>query len=256
VRARANRRNAGKLIEEIRKTGAAVVIASEKVGFHERFHDKIAVVDDSVFYHGSMNILSQSNSSESMIVFRTRKTINELVNIFGIKRIIRNYQNLTGEDSSRLSIIRLVGELLSEKMDPGMCPQCGTRLVLIKGSRNLFFGCPNLLDKNCDVQKEVDKTLIKQVISLMKIKCRECQSGCMVCREGEFSPFLGCDQYYSSHCRAKVEFDDHLMVSPDLHAFEKQVKFAKFVEELKQNGIRGREYRERITQWNKEHEGE
>lgn len=257
-----NRRNVGKLIEEIRETGAEVVIASEKVGFHAKFHDKIAVVDDSVFYHGSMNILSQSNSSESMIAFRSRKTINELVKIFGIKRIIRNYQNLTGEDSSQSSIIRSVGELLSKKKDPGMCPQCGTRLVLIKGSRNLFFGCPNLSDKNCDVQKEVDKILIKQLISSMKIKCEKCKSGYMVYREGEFSPFLGCDQYYNSECRGKLEFDAR---APDLSSREnymgrlrskKQVKYAKFVEELKQNGIRGKEFRERMAQWNKEHEDE
>jgi len=35
---------------------------------------------------------------------------------------------------------------------------------------------------------------------------------------------------------------------------ERQAQFAKFVEELKQKGIRGKEYREKIVQWNREHQ--
>jgi len=37
---------------------------------------------------------------------------------------------------------------------------------------------------------------------------------------------------------------------------EKKVKFAKFVEELKQKGIKGKEYREKIMQWHREHRNE
>jgi DNA helicase-4 len=40
------------------------------------------------------------------------------------------------------------------------------------------------------------------------------------------------------------------------HIREKQARFAKFVEELKQKGIRGQEYREKIAQWNREHDDE
>jgi len=36
---------------------------------------------------------------------------------------------------------------------------------------------------------------------------------------------------------------------------EKQAQFAKFVEELKKKGITGEKYREKITQWNREHQG-
>jgi len=37
---------------------------------------------------------------------------------------------------------------------------------------------------------------------------------------------------------------------------DRQARFAKFVEELKQKGIKGREYREKIMQWHKEHKNE
>jgi len=37
---------------------------------------------------------------------------------------------------------------------------------------------------------------------------------------------------------------------------EKQAQFSKFVEELKKKGIRGKEYREKIMQWSREHKDE
>ena len=203
-----NKREAGELIEQMRKTGIKVLIASKKIGVHERFHDKIAVVDNSVFYHGSMNILSQTNSSESMIAFRSRGTIEELAKNFDIKGTIRKYQNLTGEDSSTISIIRMIEQKLLENLDLETCPQCGQKLVLVKGKNNLYFGCPNSLDKGCSIQKEVDKSLIKQAISSMKLKCGKCLRGYMIYQEGKFGPFLSCDQYHESHCKSTMNFDD------------------------------------------------
>jgi len=203
-----NKQYAGKLIKEIRKIGARVIVASKKIGLHEKFHDKIAVIDNSVFYHGSMNILSQSNSSESMIVFRARKTIKELLRIFGIKKIIRRYQNLTGETSDTLSIIQAVEKKILEEMNPGDCPQCGKKLILVKGRKDLHFGCPNLLIENCNFQKKVDKTLVEKAIDSIKLQCRKCHTGLMVYREGKFGPFLGCNKYRSSHCRGLLNFDE------------------------------------------------
>jgi len=39
----------------------------------------------------------------------------------------------------------------------------------------------------------------------------------------------------------------------DLQEMRRQAQFAKFVEELKQKGIRGEEYRQKIMQWHREH---
>jgi len=205
-----NKLEAGELIEELRKMGVEVIIASKKIGFHEKFHEKIAIMDNSVFYYGSMNILSQANSSESMIVFRGRRTIEEMTANFGIRRVIQRYQNITGEDSSLKSIVRMVEAKMLEYMDPGTCPQCGKKLVLIKGDKNLYFGCSNLLDRKCNIQKRVDKALVKQAISSMKLKCGKCLSGHMVYRDGKFGPFLGCNRYYGSDCQAILRFDDNL----------------------------------------------
>jgi hypothetical protein len=38
-----------------------------------------------------------------------------------------------------------------------------------------------------------------------------------------------------------------------LEVTSEQAEFAKYVEELKQKGVKGPEYREKITQWQREH---
>ena len=195
-------------IEEMRKIGVKVIIASKEIGIHERFHYKIAVIDDAVFYVGSMNILSQTDSSESMIAFRARKTIDELMRNFEIGKAIRRYQNIVGEHLSTVPLIKMVERKLMEDMDPGSCLLCGERLVLIKGSNGLYFGCPNMLDKSCNTQKEVDRILVRNAISAMKIKCKKCPGGHMTYRDGKLGPFLGCDQYRNSHCQSTMDFDD------------------------------------------------
>ena len=198
-----------RLIEKLRKIGATVIIASNKIGLHEKFHEKIGVIDESVFYHGSMNILSQANSSESMIVFRGRKTIEELVKKFGIQKIIRKYNNISGESSEK-SLIRIFEKKLLKTIDPGTCPECGQRLVLVKGDDKLYFGCPDLMSRKCKIQKALDNDLIRKTIAEMKIKCLKCQSGFMKFRLGTFGPFLGCSNYSGSKCRSTMDFDDDL----------------------------------------------
>ena len=196
------------LIEQIREIGVKVLIASEEIGINEKFHDKIAVVDNVVLYHGSMNILSQTDSSESMIAFRKRKTVEELMKTFDINRIIRKYQNIAGKHLSAIPLIKMVEKKLMEEMNPESCSECGERLVLVKGSQSFYFACPNMLDKDCNTKKEVDKEIVKKAISNMKIECKKCLGGHMTFREGKRGPFIGCDQYPISHCKSTLDFDD------------------------------------------------
>lgn len=196
-----------RLIEKLRKLGVDVIIASNKIGLHEKFHEKIGIIDKSVFYYGSMNILSQANSSESMIVFRGRKTIDELVKKFDIQKIIRKYKNITGESSEK-SLIRILEKKLLKSIDPGICPECGQRLILVKGDDKLYFGCPDMMSRKCTIQKVLDNDLIRKTIMDMKIKCLKCQSGFMNFRLGRLGPFLGCSNYSDSNCRSTMDFDD------------------------------------------------
>jgi ssDNA-binding Zn-finger/Zn-ribbon topoisomerase 1 len=204
-----NSQSAKRLIESLQEIGVNVIIASSKTGIHEKFHEKICVIDESVFYHGSMNILSHSNSSESMIVIRGKKTVKELTKKLGLKEIIRKYKNATGVHSPN-SIIYMIEQKLLKKIDPGSCKQCGKKLILIKEFDNLFFGCPNLLNRDCDTRIKVGKAMIVNAIKSLKIKCEQCQEGYMIYRDGRFGPFLGCDHYRSSGCRSIMHFDDEM----------------------------------------------
>lgn len=53
---------------------------------------------------------------------------------------------------------------------------------------------------------------------------------------------------------AEVEHRNGYVINTEGYVIsERQAQFAKFVKELKQKGISGEEYREKIAQWNREH---
>ena len=81
------------VIEDLLTNNVKVIFASKGLGFEEydKFHFKLAVVDSSVVYYGSLNILAQFESAESMIAFRTKKTVTHLIRNFGIDGIIKEY---------------------------------------------------------------------------------------------------------------------------------------------------------------------
>ena len=88
-----NPETAAELIEELKNSGFDIILAGYGTGVHEQFHEKIALIDDTTFYHGSLNILSQGGSSESMLVFRSSGIIQQLVKSFNIERVIKLYEN-------------------------------------------------------------------------------------------------------------------------------------------------------------------
>jgi hypothetical protein len=78
-----------------------VIFASKSIGFEEfdKFHFKLALVDNSVIYYGSLNILSQVESAESMIAIRTKKAVALLIRSFGIDGILKEYLNSRNTNS-------------------------------------------------------------------------------------------------------------------------------------------------------------
>ncbi len=85
------------LIDETRANGIKIIMATEHSGIHKGFHEKIALIDNSVFYFGSLNILSHSDSSESMFAFTNPETISDLVKYFKIDSIIQRYEVNNGQ---------------------------------------------------------------------------------------------------------------------------------------------------------------
>jgi superfamily I DNA and/or RNA helicase len=88
------RKNSNDAVDDLKRIGVDVIFASNDFGLGEsfdKFHFKVALVDNSVVYYGSLNILAQVESSESMIAFRSKRTVSQLVRNFGIDRIIKEY---------------------------------------------------------------------------------------------------------------------------------------------------------------------
>ena len=88
------KKNSAEVVDDLRQIGVNVIFASNDFGLGEsfdKFHFKVALVDNSVVYYGSLNILAQFESSESMIAFRSKKTVSQLVRNFGIDRILKEY---------------------------------------------------------------------------------------------------------------------------------------------------------------------
>jgi hypothetical protein len=56
-----------------------------RVEFNPETHEKIAVIDNSIVWHGSLNIFSQRESSESMMRFIGEKTARQLLTNAGLR---------------------------------------------------------------------------------------------------------------------------------------------------------------------------
>lgn len=198
------------LIEEIENNGISVIIASKKVNLREKIHEKFALIDRNVFYHGSLNILSQSDSSESMLVFRSPKIIEQFIKNFDIDRIIRRYENAslneihsqkvdTGDKklfkSQSSPLIKNIQKSILNLTNFDVCPGCQAQLVLKYANNDLFFGCPNSFTKACVFRKNIPRTIIEKAVELLNVPCNKCNNGHMHYKVGKYGPFLTCDQF-------------------------------------------------------------
>lgn len=192
-----NRVEVEETIEELKKIGVKVIELTEQ------FHHKIAVIDGSVFYYGSLNILAHSKSSDSMMVFRSKKTISHFLRIFGVNKIIKEYENT----NSKPSIMRMIGEEIAKDGSvEKKCPLCNKKLELNHDKKVFYFACPDMEHQQ---HYEIEIDTVKNAVSFIGIKCRKCSSGQMILQYArEAKPFLGCTEYRKSNCQSKLELQD------------------------------------------------
>jgi len=111
-------------LRDLARIGVTVIPAKElDIDYKfQKFHYKVAVIDNSVVYYGSLNILSQFDSSESMMAFRSKKTVAQLARVFHISEIIKGKR--FGEDLKiDLPAINMVGsEIQKSKCDQQVSP--------------------------------------------------------------------------------------------------------------------------------------
>jgi hypothetical protein len=194
-----NRAEVEETLEELRKIGVKVIELSEQ------FHHKIAVIDSSTFYYGSLNILAHSKSSDSMMVFRSKKTISHFLRIFAVNKTIKEYENMKA--NSKHSLIYVIGdEIIKKESVEKTCRLCNKKLELNHDVKGFCFACP---DKDHRLRYEIEIDTVKNAVISLGLKCRECSSGQMILRcAREARPFLGCSEYRKSNCHSKLELQD------------------------------------------------
>jgi ssDNA-binding Zn-finger/Zn-ribbon topoisomerase 1 len=147
-------------------------------------HEKLAVVDGRIIWHGSLNILSHKNTSELMVRFVTQgsKFSDETLKLCGI-----NIEKIVEENIVEKRIQEL------NKKGVGFCSR-GHPLVIKRGPRGLFLSCSEFPRHREAMAPTLD--LIAEVFGEKYLHCEVCDSR----MEIKFNPktksrFLGCPKY-------------------------------------------------------------
>ena len=112
--------------ESLRYHFSGVIRALELTGAHVHsrptMHEKIAVIDEAILWHGSLNILSHNDSRESMLRFHSPDLAREVLSDVGVI----NVGTLEGTSTGG-------GETVAKADAPG-CPICGKTMREYKGA--------------------------------------------------------------------------------------------------------------------------
>lgn len=152
-------------------------------------HEKLAIIDRKIIWHGSLNILSHKNTSELMIRFvaEESKFSEEILKLCGI-----NIEKIT-EDNI---IAKRINELNQKGI--GFCPD-GHPLALKRGSRGLFISCSNF--PYCKKgKKPLTLDVIGEVFGKKYLYCENCGSSMVIKFNSKTkSLFLSCSKYPDCH---------------------------------------------------------
>jgi ssDNA-binding Zn-finger/Zn-ribbon topoisomerase 1 len=177
------------LVHALRDLGVTVDLRS-------RMHEKIAILDGHILWHGSLNILSHRDTHESMLRIESAAACSQLA---------RFVSTPAGRSQQVLPL---------DALKNPECPKCGGAMVWNQGRHGIYFECE---DPNCDGKLDVrrrgpgpraggaigagtDRPRRGQDgRNASDPMSRQCpQQGCggyLVKRSGRYGPFLGCANY-------------------------------------------------------------
>jgi len=107
--------NAEELFDKLLELGVAV-------DYRARMHEKLAIIDEGIVWHGSLNILSHRNTHESMMRIPSPALAEQLL------RFLSPFSGAAGQE---------------ERAAPGNppCPDCQRPTILDRGRYGPFFRC-------------------------------------------------------------------------------------------------------------------
>ncbi len=87
------------LIDECRRVGIEIVTPVENRNLSGNFYEKLAFFDHSVVFYGSLNILSQNDSTESMMAMRKPEIVEEMRKKFMVDAFLPKRAKSSAEES-------------------------------------------------------------------------------------------------------------------------------------------------------------
>jgi len=147
-------------------------------------HEKLAIIDGKIIWHGSLNILSHKNTSELMIRFTTKesKFSEETLKLCGI-----NIEKLVEEKIIEKKIKEL------NKKGVGFCSK-GHPLIIRRGAHGLFLSCSKF--PICKETFGPTLDLISEIFGEKYLICEKCGAPMKITFNRKTkSRFLGCSQY-------------------------------------------------------------
>jgi hypothetical protein len=156
--------DAGQVIQQLKAIGV-------EVQERRRMHQKVAIIDRSVAWEGSLNILSHRDTDEQMRRLPFATAVAELVRLYEL------------DDSSGGGARRV-----SEVPTLEVCKACGKEMVVRRGRYGPFLSCSG--HPQCGATRNIRRW--DKIIT--RVTCPSCAEA-MVVRQSARGPFLGCSAY-------------------------------------------------------------
>lgn len=160
-------------LQRLRSQGIAVDLRA-------KMHEKIAILDGEVLWHGSLNVLSHRNTTESMLRLRAPGVCQELAKL------------LTG----------LRGDAAAAQLERGenpACPLCRASTVHKSGRFGTWYECAQGCGGKTDAKAGGSERVGRAPARARSADLGACPSpgcrGMLRVRNGRFGAFVGCSAY-------------------------------------------------------------
>jgi hypothetical protein len=159
------------------KAAQTLLDAGLQLTYRPEMHQKAIILDGKTLYHGSLNVLSQYKSGESMLRLTKQPQLVEVLNeeLQGLARTRQKVLTMTDDKIHRLKTISVSLRLLPAL--PSTCA-CGSRFVprLRNDKSAAFYGCENY--SRCKHRNIVNITIdhLQQIQILQSKSCTHCHN--------------------------------------------------------------------------------
>lgn len=162
------------LIADIRELGVVVDLRTS-------MHEKFAIIDNTILWHGSLNILSHRDTSESMLRIPSSAACSQIAQF--VTSPVRRRVKTKGEEVD-----------LGTRENPD-CLQCSRSMMWKRGQYGIYFecvdGCGGRIDPNHLYSNRWGRSSTRAATGRV---CPRCGS-LMTRRTGRHGLFFGCTRY-------------------------------------------------------------